>query len=118
MGRQHTICRSSEAARRSASWARASRDDEGLPSPRHSTSGVRSDEGKASSSDSRSISGREECEWNGRDEVKEEECGRIVSRIQSVGVSSSDVLLRRTDRDGDSVVGLFLRFFRVRAGVK
>ncbi len=50
------MLRSSHAARRNASCARASRDDAGLPSPRHSTSGAVSDAANASSSESRRLS--------------------------------------------------------------
>lgn len=50
------MLRSSHAARRNASCARASRDDAGLPSPRHSTSGAASDAANASSSESRRLS--------------------------------------------------------------
>ena len=35
----HTSVRSSQTSRRNASCARASREEDGLPSPRHSTSG-------------------------------------------------------------------------------
>ena len=68
--------RSSQAARRKASWARASRDEAGLPSPRQSTEGGASEGKDASWRDSRSVSGEADgCERGDRDvrEVRTDE---------------------------------------------
>lgn len=111
------MLRSSHAARRNASCARASRDDAGLPSPRHSTSGAASDAANASSSESRRLSAGMESQ-KGKVEIVMIE-RRTLCLAQPIAFRQ---FLRCSVQEdiggGGATGGLFLRFFLVRAGVK